>query len=125
LTQTTWFRAITNGGSGPMTGVTYEVTVSSPLITATNTPVQVCDTTAAVTLTATASDGDVKWYDAATDGNLLHTGSNFSTAVTGDTVFYAEAATGAGSVSVGPIDPGAPLGSPLSFSALIQFSIFD
>ncbi|RYE17931.1 MAG: hypothetical protein EOP51_22995, partial [Sphingobacteriales bacterium] len=93
LTQTIYYRAITNGGSGNMISNVFEVAVSSPLITATNTPINLCAPGTAM-VTATASTGDVKWYDAATDGNLLFTGTSFTTPVTSDTVFYAEASTG-------------------------------
>lgn len=45
-----------------------------------------------VTLQASASSGSVRWYDAATNGNLLYTGSPFITPIiSSTTTYYAEA----------------------------------
>ncbi|RYE21086.1 MAG: hypothetical protein EOP51_16445, partial [Sphingobacteriales bacterium] len=78
----------TNNDFAPAT-----VTVSSPAITATNDTVTICAPGNA-TLTATANLGDVKWFDTATGGTALATGSSFTTNVTANTTFYAAASTG-------------------------------
>ncbi len=44
-----------------------------------------------VNLEATADQGDVLWYDAETEGNLLHNGTSYSTTISTTTVFYVEA----------------------------------
>lgn len=58
-----------------------------------STPSQRCGS-GSVTLQATASNGTVNWYDAATGGNLLATGNSFSTPpLSMTTIYYVTAAT--------------------------------
>ncbi|MEM6643311.1 MAG: BspA family leucine-rich repeat surface protein [Bacteroidota bacterium] len=59
-----------------------------PIITV---PPRSCTPTAVTVSAAVAGSGEVKWYDAATDGNLLTTGSSYTTpgVLTGNTYFYA------------------------------------
>ncbi len=68
-----------------------------PVITSTDGPETICEGTTAI-LTAVHDGETLNWYDAATDGNLVGTGSPFETAaLTTTTSFWAEAVnTGAG-----------------------------
>lgn len=64
--------------------------ISIPKITNT-TPSQSCDS-GSVTLKATASDGTVNWFDAATGGNLLAIGNSYSTPnLSTTTTYYVDA----------------------------------
>lgn len=47
------------------------------------------------------SEGEYEWYDAETDGNLLHEGATYTTRITEDTKFYVQDA-GAMDITVGP-----------------------
>ncbi|RAJ83374.1 IPT/TIG domain-containing protein [Chitinophaga dinghuensis] len=63
--------------------VASPVVTPNPAISCTGTP---------ITLNASALNADIKWYDAATAGNLLAIGSNLTTGtVTGQQTLYAEA----------------------------------
>lgn len=92
LTQTTTYYASAYPATcttGTRTAVIATVNIAPTLIADPAAPV--CTGTAAQ-LTATASAGTIKWYDAPTGGNLLGTGSPFTTPVlTNYTIFYAEA----------------------------------
>ncbi len=69
----------------------YYVTrmVAAPVVTP--NPALSCAGTP-VTLNASSLNASIKWYDAATDGNLLATGNNYTTGtVTGQQTIYAEA----------------------------------
>ena len=91
LSATTTYYASAHGAAcnAPRTPVVAQVN-SAPTITAAS-PVLICSGTA-VTLQATASAGVVKWYDAATGGTLIGTGTTLNRpAITADTVFYVEA----------------------------------
>ncbi len=60
------------------------------------------------TLTATASAGEIRWYDAAQNGNLLGTGEEFITeTITENTSFWVSAATTSGTATVGKATPNA------------------
>ena len=66
--------------------------LAQPLITSTNNPQFVCESGTA-TLQATANNGTINWYDAATGGNLVGTGNSFTTPnITSSVIYYAEAA---------------------------------
>jgi uncharacterized repeat protein (TIGR03803 family) len=56
---------------------------------------------ASITLSATASAGSVKWYDAQTEGNLLFTGENFETPIINSTTSFWAEADNNGCVSLG------------------------
>ena len=75
-------------------------------------------------VTAFASN-DILWYDSEFGGQLIGTGSSFtSNNITGDTAFYAaQVSAGGGTATVGAIDP--TIGSAASFTALIQYMNFD
>jgi hypothetical protein len=67
---------------------------------------------------------DVNWYATPTDQEKLFTGQYFTTPpLFATTPFYAAAALGGGSAFVGPLDPS--IGASASFTATIQFLIFD
>ena len=56
-----------------------------------------------ITLGATGCSGTVKWYDAPSGGNLVHTGSSFTTNVTSTTSYWASC-----TISVTPQPPSLP-----------------
>ncbi|MBF4518544.1 T9SS type B sorting domain-containing protein [Flavobacterium sp. ANB] len=65
--------------------------ITIPQITI-NTPAPICDSGSFI-LNATATAGaTIKWYDAATGGNLLRTGNTYTTpTITSSTTYYADA----------------------------------
>jgi gliding motility-associated-like protein len=70
--------------------ISTSTTITIPKITNT-TPSQRCDS-GSVTLKASASDGTVNWFDAATGGNLLATGNSYSTPnLSTTTTYYVDA----------------------------------
>jgi hypothetical protein len=77
-------------------------------------PQPACDNN--LQITATPDSGDaLAWYDAASGGNLLYTGSVFSpTGVTTDTTFYVEARQGSGNVGCLRITEIMPDDNPIS-----------
>lgn len=82
------------------------VTVSNPQVIST----QGEDLCAAgeVTFTATPSVGaTIEWFDALENGNSLGTGNTYTMNVTETTTIYAQASSGGGSGSVGPMSPAA------------------
>lgn len=84
--------AVSNGCSSSRTAVTGTVT-PIPTISS-STGASLC-TTGTTTISASASAGVIKWYDAATNGNLLHTGSSYTTGtISSSTTYYAEAVDG-------------------------------
>ncbi len=75
--------------TGPRTAVAATINIAPTLTVDAAAPV--CSGTAAQ-LTATASAGIINWYNTATGGNILGTGTSFTTPIlTADTTFYAEA----------------------------------
>lgn len=75
---------------------------ATPSVTST-IPSQVCDS-GTVTLGATASAGTLNWYQAATGGSVLGTGTNFTTpSLTATTTFYVEAVNGSCSSTRVPV----------------------
>ncbi|MFU8844763.1 MAG: GEVED domain-containing protein [Bacteroidales bacterium] len=67
---------------------------------------------------------DVNWYASPTDENKLFTGQFYETQpLYATTSFYAAAAVGGGSGFVGPPNPS--IGASASFTALVQFLLFD
>jgi gliding motility-associated-like protein len=65
--------------------------ITIPQITITS-PAPICDSGSFI-LTATATTGaTINWYDAATGGNLLHTGNTYTTpTINSSTIYYADA----------------------------------
>lgn len=86
-----------NGPCGPSMATTLTVTVS-PAATVVNViHASRCDS-GTVVLGATATGGTIDWYDAATAGKLLGTGTSFTTPfITATATYYAEAKNNCGS----------------------------
>jgi hypothetical protein len=83
--------------AGCTNSVTQTVTVSDvPTITGT-TPGSVCRA-GNVTLGATASSGTINWYDAG--GNLVGTGTSFTTNISTTTTYYVDATDACGTTAV-------------------------
>lgn len=61
--------------------------ITIPTATPGATPAAVCDS-GSFTLTATANTGTINWYDAATGGNLLGTGTTYTTPTINTTTTY-------------------------------------
>lgn len=101
LTSTTTYyaEAANNGCSSTRTAVDAEIIVTPP---PTVTSGSVC-ISGSVILTASSTDS-IAWYDAPTGGNLLGTGSSFTTPVINSTTtYYVEAGLSCPSVRV-PVD---------------------
>ncbi|RTQ49594.1 T9SS type A sorting domain-containing protein [Hymenobacter gummosus] len=92
LTQTTYFRARTTCNTNVATSNVVTVTVTNPQVTGTNSPVTICSGSTA-TLTATAGTGaTIRFYDVATGGTALATGTSFTTpALTASRQYFVEA----------------------------------
>ena len=103
LTTTTYFRAQVRCNAGVATSNVSTITVNTPLVATTNTPISICSGST-TTLTATASAGsNVRFFSAATGGTALPAataGSYTTPALTASTTYYAEAFTG-GAETVG------------------------
>ncbi len=102
ITSTTYYKLLVKLGTVTCTeSNVLTVTVNNPQIL-TSTPGSRCGA-GTVQLSATADAGsDVYWYDAQVGGNLLYTGSPFTTPViTNTTDFYVAAGTGFVSAVVG------------------------
>lgn len=90
VTTTYYVETTLNGCTSPRTAVVVTVN-TTPTITST-TPASRCDA-GTVTLQATASSGTLNWYDAPTGGNLVGTGTSFTTpSISSTTTYYVEAA---------------------------------
>ncbi|MCC3159929.1 T9SS type A sorting domain-containing protein [Hymenobacter sp. 15J16-1T3B] len=96
LTATTYYRAqVRCSAQTAATSNVLTITVTNPTVTTTNTPVAVCSGNTA-TLTATAPTGtSLRFFDAATGGTALATGSSFTTpALTASRQYFVEAFAG-------------------------------
>lgn len=94
LTQNKWYRAFINSGTGGCYSDTQNVVAVIPqILSAINDTL--CGSGIA-SLEANAAPGaTVKWYDAAVAGNLVHTGSNFTTPLlNSSTVYYVQPTVG-------------------------------
>lgn len=99
-TTTTYYVDATNGNCSntPRTRVTATIN-AAPSITST-TPASRCDT-GTVTLQAVASAGTINWYDAPTGGNLLGTGTSYTTtSIASTTTYYVDANTSSSCTSL-------------------------
>ncbi|MGI4870372.1 MAG: hypothetical protein ACRYFX_04235, partial [Janthinobacterium lividum] len=107
LNTTTYFRAQVTCGTNVVTSNVSTITVNTPVVASTNTPVTICAGTTA-TLTATASAGSsVRFFSTATGGTALATataGTYTTPALTASTTYYVEAFTG-GSETAGRTAP--------------------
>ena len=92
-TTTTYYVQVTNGFcTSPRTPVIATIN-AVPTVTST-TPASRCDA-GSVTLQAVASSGTLNWYDAPTAGNLVGTGTSFTTpSISTTTTYYVEATSG-------------------------------
>ncbi|WP_298120386.1 T9SS type A sorting domain-containing protein [Flavobacterium sp.] len=92
ITTTYYVETTLNGCTSPRIAVVVTVN-TTPTITGT-TPASRCDA-GTVTLQATASSGTLNWYDAPTAGNLVGTGTSFTTpSISVSTTYYVEASNG-------------------------------
>ncbi|OON66753.1 hypothetical protein B0919_21490 [Hymenobacter sp. CRA2] len=91
LTSTTYFRVQVRCNAAVTSNV-VTITVNTPLVSGTNTPLTVCEGTTA-TLTATGSTGaTLRYFEAATGGTALGTGASFTTpALTASRQYFVEA----------------------------------
>lgn len=92
-TTTIYYVEVVNGNcSSARTAV--QATVYAAAVITSTTPASRCDA-GTLTLSATASNGIISWYDAPTAGNLVATGTSFITPVlTSTTTYYVEAQNG-------------------------------
>lgn len=85
---------------GPLSSITYTTVISAPPSSATASAATATPCVgASTTLTATApANVTFAWYDAATNGNLLGTGTTYTTpaATAGATTYYVQAVNAAG-----------------------------
>lgn len=94
LSSTTTFYAQAIDGSCSSVRTPVEVTVTNRPTNTSSTPASRCGN-GSVTLSATFSSGTVNWYDAPVGGNLVGTGSNFTTPnLSATTSYFAEATNG-------------------------------
>ncbi|QNJ99206.1 T9SS type A sorting domain-containing protein [Constantimarinum furrinae] len=118
-----------------LSGMAYSQGCTDPVITATSGPGTICEGETA-SLTATHNGQSVNWYDAASGGNLLGSGSPFVSApLSATTSFWAEAVNGGtgtpvtGAARVAPTNTTnsavVAVTSPwgLSFDANVDFTI--
>ncbi len=92
-TYTVVFTATNYNGSDTATFTDYITVTAVPVINST-TPASRCDT-GTVTLQATATLGTLNWYDAPTLGNLVGTGTSFTTpSISATTTYYVESVVG-------------------------------
>ncbi|HBG71662.1 MAG: hypothetical protein A2W93_06875 [Bacteroidetes bacterium GWF2_43_63] len=105
-------------GNNTMTKTSY-ITITLPTA-ATATGASRCGT-GTVTLTATGAN-TIKWYDAATGGNLLGTGTSFTTpSISATTTYYVENNIPETSVNVGP----ALSGSTTTAADYLIFDVYE
>ncbi|WP_187477973.1 T9SS type A sorting domain-containing protein [Amniculibacterium sp. G2-70] len=122
-TVTYWVEAGLNGCISNRVAVTATIN-DVPTVTST-TPASVC-VSGSMTISATASSGNIKWYDAPTGGNLLGSGNNFATPVlSSTTVYYAEADNGTCSSVRSSVVAEVKQTSPPVVSSSINFCIGD
>lgn len=74
------------------TAVNANINLALPTVTLGSFVTTKCDTGSFKISATTSSEAEIKWYDAATGGNLLKTGENFVTPVlSSNTIYYVEA----------------------------------
>jgi hypothetical protein len=89
-TSTNYYVESSNGTCSSTRTAVLATVNATPSITST-TPSQICDS-GTVTLNATANVGTLNWYNVATGGSILGTGSSFTTpSINATTTFYVEA----------------------------------
>ncbi|MBD2713818.1 T9SS type A sorting domain-containing protein [Microvirga sp. STR05] len=119
LTSTTYFQARTVCNAAVATSNVATVTINNPQITTTNSPVAICEGSTA-TLTATAAAGTtVRFFDAASGGTALATGTSFTTpALTASRQYFVEATTSS-TETVGRLAPAATTSTTASSYGLV------
>jgi gliding motility-associated-like protein len=81
------------GTSGdPVLQISASTTITIPNIEST-TPSSICGP-GSITLTATASNGNVYWYTSSTGGTSIYTGDSFTTTLSATTSYYVDATNG-------------------------------
>ncbi|MBN8696856.1 MAG: HYR domain-containing protein [Bacteroidetes bacterium] len=89
--STTYYVEATSNGCTTLVRTDVTATVNTTPSVLSSTPASRCDA-GTVTLNATVSSGTLNWYDAATAGNLLGTGTSFTTpSIASTTPYYVEA----------------------------------
>jgi len=97
-TTTTYYAEAYNGCTS--TSRTAVIATINAIPTITGNPASRCDA-GTVTISASPSAGTVTWYDAATGGTLLSTGTTYTTpSISTSTSYYAETTSSAGCPSV-------------------------
>ena len=102
ITATTYYMAISSSNGCPSASSTVAAVTFANNVTST-TPATRCGI-GAITLNATASSGNLKWYAGATGGISLATGSPYTPTVSSTTTYYVDAEVGnsaPGSVTIG------------------------
>lgn len=85
--STTYYVEATSNGCTTSVRTDVTATVNTTPTVLSSTPASRCDA-GTVTLNATGSSGVLNWYDAATAGNLLGTGTSFTTPSIASTITY-------------------------------------
>ncbi|MBL7707412.1 MAG: right-handed parallel beta-helix repeat-containing protein [Taibaiella sp.] len=118
LTANTWYRVNINDGNITCNSNIKAIVVNLPVVTAT-TPGERCGA-GTVQLGATANLGNnINWYDAPTGGNLLGTGTNFTTpSITTTTNYYAQPGAG-NTINV----PSANIGTSLYWNTAVGWGL--
>ncbi|MBK9048575.1 MAG: hypothetical protein IPL74_18440 [Bacteroidetes bacterium] len=95
---TTDFRAVVT-----LTGCNPDTSNSITIVVGVLAPVTTGDTRCGYGTVTLSANSSVKWYDAPTGGNLLGSGTTFTTNVGATTTFYAAATTNGGGSGVTPM----------------------
>lgn len=92
-TYTVTLKVTNFNGTDTITKTGYIIVYEIPTVSS-STPGSICEV-GQVSLSATASVGTINWYDAPTGGNLLGSGTSFTTpSISTTTSYYAEAVNG-------------------------------
>lgn len=104
LTETKYYMLVASCGVKKESSAELEIVINKPLVVSTTLGAR-CGA-GIVNLAATANAGaSVVWYQNATGGSVLATGSPFTPNITGNTVYYVSATTGQGNAVGGRATP--------------------
>lgn len=121
LTNTTFYRCTVTCSNSSQSATTAVVQVNIPGVTSVTGDTS-C-TPQVFTLSATGS-GTLNWYDAPTGGNLVHTGSTFTTPfLSSTTTYYVESDVTNPVQHVGPLDN--TMGAGGNYNTTERFQVFD